>query len=507
MKYLLGIDVGTSSTKVVVINLAGEVVYTTSPSYDFATPQSGWAECEPDDWWLAVIEAMQEIFAETPIEAGNIAAIGLTGQMHGLVALDEAGTVIRPCIMWNDQRTVAQCASITQKLGQERLLELTGNVVLPGFTAPKIAWLRENEPQSYARIAKVLLPKDYIRYRLSAEYFSDVADASGTGLLNVKERQWSAEMLEAYDIPPHWMPELTESVVPSTTVSAAAAEQTGLLAGTPIIAGAGDQAAQAVGCGIVRPGFISATFGTSGVVFAHSQDYHCEPAGRLHAFCSAVPGEWHFMGVMLSAAGSFQWYRDTLGEVELAKQAAGGEDAFVQLINHAAAIAPGAEGLLFLPYLSGERTPYPDPYARGTFCGLSLRHSRAHMTRSVLEGVTYGMRDSLELIKALDICPMEIVASGGGAKSAVWLQMMADIFQTKVVTVNATEGAAYGAALLAGVGIKAYSSVQDACEKTLKLTSEHEPKSQAYEDFYACYRNLYPALKQHFYDMARVVGV
>ena len=492
--YLIGIDVGTSSAKLIVINTAGEVIYTTAPSYDFATPQPGWAECQPIDWWNAVVIAIRSIFDNTEVTPGKIAGIGLTGQMHGLVLLDAGGEVIRPCIMWNDQRTVQQCEAIRNKVGAERLLELSGNVVLPGFTAPKIAWVRDNEPAHFDRAAKVLLPKDYIRYRLSGEYFSEVSDASGTGVFDVKNRQWSKELLKAYGIPEDWMPTVTESITASTKISSKAAKLTGLLEGTPIVAGGGDQAAQAVGCGIVSEGVVSATFGTSGVVFAHASSYHNEPDGNLHAFCAAVPDAWHFMGVMLSAAGSFEWFCDTLGE-----------ESYDALTEAAAKLQPGSEGLLFLPYLSGERNPHPDPYARGVFCGLSLRHKKAHMARAVLEGVTYGMRDSLELMKALDIRPEKIVASGGGAKSPFWLQMMADIFKIKIVTVNATEGAAYGAALLAGVGADIYPSVEVACECALKITSEYTPHTEAYEPYYQHFKNLYPALKSHFKAMAKKV--
>ncbi|MDX2111514.1 MAG: xylulokinase [Verrucomicrobiota bacterium] len=494
MRYFLGIDIGTSSTKAVLMARDGTVVHTCAPAYDFVTPRPLWAESNPADWWVATQAACREMVAKAG-GAANIAAVGLTGQMHGLVLLDAAGQVLRPCIMWNDQRTAAQCAAITARVGAARVLQLTGNPVLPGFTAGKVVWVRENEPDIYARAAKILLPKDYIRYLLSGEYFSEVSDASGTSLLDVARRTWSDEMLEGCGIPRSWLPELTESTVASTKVSASAAATTGLLAGTPIIAGGGDQAAQAVGCGIVKEGIISATLGTSGVVFAHSDRYRVEPQGRLHAFCHAVPGKWHLMGVMLSAAGSYAWYRDNLASGV----------SYNDLNAEAATVLPGSEGLYFLPYLSGERTPHPDPLARGAFVGLTLRHRRAHLTRAVLEGVTYGMRDSLELMRDLGISPSTVIASGGGAASPFWRQMQADIYGATIQTVNATEGAAFGAAVLAGVGVGAYSSVEAACSETLKVTSEVKQGANAsrYASLYPGYRSLYPALKAEFAAISR----
>ncbi|GHC07453.1 xylulokinase [Cerasicoccus arenae] len=505
--YLIGIDVGTSSAKTLVMDERGNIVFTIAPEYDFATPRPGWAECNPEDWWTAILAALKAVFEQTDVRAEDIAGIGLTGQMHGLVLLDAAGQVLRPCIMWNDQRTAQQCAAITGKVGARRVLELTGNPVLSGFTAPKVVWVRENEPEIFAQAAKILLPKDYIRYRLSGEYFTDVSDASGMALLNVAKRDWSNEMLEACGIPRSWMAEVTESPIASTRVNAAAAALTGLKEGTPIIAGGGDQAAGAVGCGIIQEGIVSATFGTSGVVFAHSDEYRVEPEGRLHAFCHAVPGKWHLMGVMLSAAGSFQWYRNALGGEEIAAGRAIGEDPYT-LLTRAAETAPaGSEGLLFLPYLSGERTPHPDPNARGVFFGLSLRHAKPHLTRSVLEGITFGMRDSLELMRGLGIAPTEVIASGGGAKSPFWRQMMADIFGASITTNNASEGAALGAAILGGVGAGVFDSVESACASTLQETSRVEPESaqKLYAALYERYTALYPALKGEFRALARVM--
>jgi len=448
--YLLGIDVGTTGSKALLVGADGSVKASATTEYPMYTPQPLWAEQNPADWWTATVTSIRHVLHESGVEAGQVAGVGLTGQMHGLVMLDARGEVLRPCIMWNDQRTAAQCAAITQKVGAENVLRLTGNPVLPGFTAPKIAWVREQEPEVYGRVAKVLLPKDYARYCLTGGFFSEVSDASGTSLFDVGKRQWSDEMLRALDLPHQWLPEVTESPVVSAYVSARAANETGLLEGTPVVGGGGDQAAQAVGTGIIAEGVVSATLGTSGVVFAASDTYRMEPEGRLHAFCHAVPGKWHLMGVMLSAAGSFRWYRDVLGDLERVQAEESGRDAYDLLTEAAAKVSPGCEGLLFLPYLTGERTPYPDPNARGVFFGLTLRHDKPYLTRAVLEGVTYGLRDSLELMYALGLSVEQVRASGGGARSPLWRQMLADVFDTEIVTVNVTEGAAYGAALLAG---------------------------------------------------------
>ena len=500
--HFIGIDVGTSSTKAILINQAGEVVDTVAPTYDFSTPRPLWAESDPQDWWEATTQAIRTLVEK--VGSGSVSGLGLTGQMHGLVMLDGEGKVLRPCIMWNDQRTGSQCAAITERVGSERVLQLTGNPILPGFTAPKIAWVRENEPEVYAQTDKVLLPKDYIRYRLTGEFFTDVSDASGTSLLDVANRTWSEEMTSALEIPSSWLPEVTESPVASSKISQAGAIATGLAEGTPVIAGGGDQAAQAVGCGIVSEGVVSATVGTSGVVFAHSDEYRVDPEGRLHAFCHAVPGRWHLMGVMLSAAGSFQWYRNELGKAEMETEAAGGPDAYDALTQLAAKAPAGSEGLIFLPYLSGERTPHPDPLARGSFIGLSLRHGRAHLTRAVLEGVSYGLNDSLSLMRGLGIEPDRVILSGGGSRSGFWRQMLADVFAARCELLNVTEGAAYGAALLAAVGAGAYESVEAACDACIRVTDRTEVGSdkEIYADFYPRYQAMYPALKEEFASLS-----
>jgi xylulokinase len=473
------------------------------------TPQPLWAEQNPADWWAATVTSIRRLLDRHEVRPDEIAGVGLTGQMHGLVLLDAHGQVLRPCIMWNDQRTAEEVAAITRTVGREELLRLTGNPVLPGFTAPKILWVRTHEPDVYRRIAAVLLPKDYIRYQLTGGTFSDVSDASGTSLFDVGRRRWSDEMLAALEIPAAWLPEVTESPVVSGAISARAARETGLAEGTPVVGGAGDQAAQAVGTGIVTEGIVSVTLGTSGVVFAASDSYRVEPEGKLHAFCHAVPGMWHLMGVMLSAAGSFRWYRDALGQAEQQQAKASNRDVYDLLTAAAAGVPAGSEGLIFLPYLTGERTPYPDPNARGVFYGLTLRHEKAHLTRAVLEGVAFGLRDSMELMRELGLEIHQVRASGGGARSPLWRQILSDVLATELATVNTTEGAAFGAALLAGVGAGVFPSVAEAGRATIDVTDTTKPDPAAaatYDRFYPLYRGLYPALAPSFRATAELVA-
>lgn len=507
MAYLVGIDVSTTATKALVIDERGNIIVTASDEYEFVTPRPLWAEQNPADWWRACVNVVRAVLEKIP--AREIAGIGLTGQMHGLVMLDAEGSVLRPCIMWNDQRTGKQCAEITERAGGVRnLLRWIGNPVLPGFTAPKILWVRENESEVYARAAHILLPKDYLRYKLTGAYATEPSDASGMALLNVAKRTWSEELLQVLEIPRSWLPDLYESPVVSARISAAAAQETGLLEGTPVVGGGGDQAAQAVGTGIVQEGIVSATLGTSGVVFASSDTYRLEPNGLLHAFCHAVPNKWHLMGVMLSAAGSFRWFRDALGEDEKRQAQTTGRDVYDVLTQEAAQAPAGCEGLIFLPYLTGERTPHPDPDARGTFFGITLRHGKAHFTRAVLEGVGYGLRDSLELMRALGLQISEVRASGGGARSPLWRQILANVFDSEITLVNIHEGAAFGAALLAGVGAGAYTSVEDACARTIRVTDTvtQDKDVQVYYDFYRVYRGLYPALKESFRQVGAVAA-
>lgn len=497
MAYFLGIDASTTGVKALLVDETGSVVSTATTEIPLSTPRPLWSEQDPADWWRGAANSVRQVLAETG-SGQEVAAVGLTGQMHGLTILDEAGQVLRPALLWNDQRTGAQCDEIRQRLGKKRLIELTGNDALTGFTAPKILWVRENEPETYARIRHILLPKDYVRFRLTGAYATDRAGAAGTLLLDIKSRDWSREVLEALDIPAEWLPPTHEGPQVTSRISDEAAAATGLKTGTPVVAGGGDQAAQAVGVGAVQPGIIALTLGTSGVVFASAAEPFIEPEGRLHAFCHAVPNRWHMMGVMLSAAGSLRWYRDTL---------APGLD-YDTLLTPAAQVPAGSEGLLFLPYLTGERTPHPDPLARGAFAGLTVRHSQPHMTRAVLEGVAFGLRDSFELMKSAGLTDIKQVrVSGGGAKSPLWRQILADVLNVELVTVNTTEGAAYGAALLAGVGAGAWPDVDTACQASVHITGSNPPQVEVaskYEQSYNLYRQLYPALKEISHHLSDV---
>ncbi len=495
MAYFLGIDTSTTSSKALLIDERGEVIAVASSPHTLQTPRPLWSEQDPRDWWEAVSTSIRSVLEKAGIRGEDIAAVGLTGQMHGLVLLDESGNVLRPAILWNDQRTQSQCDEIHQIMGREKFIQITGNVALTGFTAPKILWVKENEPDVYARAKHVLLPKDYIRYKLTGEYAMDKADGAGTVLFDLRARDWSEEVLAALEIPPAWMPKTCEGPEFTGFVTEEAASRTGLKPGTPVAAGGGDQAAQAVGVGAVEAGIVGLTVGTSGVVFATTPSALIEPEGRLHAFCHAVPGMWHFMGVMLSAAGSLQWYRDTLAA----------DMSFDDLLQEAESIPAGSEGLQFLPYLTGERTPYPDPLARGAFIGLTIRHSRAHMTRAVLEGVAFGLKDSFTLIQNAGLGSItQVRASGGGTKGALWRQILASVLEAELVTVNTTEGAAYGAALLAGVGAGVWSDVASACKACIKITGSTLPDPEAvdvYRKAYSLYQELYPALKTSFGKM------
>jgi xylulokinase len=494
-RYFLGIDVSTTGSKALLIDAQGSVAGTAVSAHTLQTPKPLWSEQDPEEWWRATAESIRKVMKETGAAAKQIAAVGLTGQMHGLVLLDENGKVLRPAILWNDQRTGAQCDEIRRVIGKEKFIRITGNDALTGFTAPKILWVKENEPDVYRKAKHVLLPKDYIRYKLTGGYAMDKADGAGTVLFDLKIRNWSPEVVQALGIPMEWLPPTFEGPESTGTVTADAAAATGLPAGIPVSAGGGDQAAQAVGVGAVETGIIALTLGTSGVVFAATPTAAVEPEGRLHAFCHAVPGMWHFMGVMLSAAGSLQWYRDTL--------APGTE--FNDLLKEADPVPAGSEGLQFLPYLSGERTPHPDPLARGGWIGLTVRHGRGHLTRAVLEGVAYGLKDSYQLIRDSGAGEIrQVRASGGGVKGALWRQILASVLETELVTVNTTEGAAYGAALLAGVGAGAWKDVPTACRQVVKITGSTQPdpkQADIYRKGHALYRELYPALRDIFHKM------
>ncbi|HKR10643.1 MAG TPA: xylulokinase [Pyrinomonadaceae bacterium] len=493
---LLGIDVSTTGVKALLVDDNGEIVASATTPLHLSTPKPLWSEQYPHDWWQAAVTSIKQVLSET--DAAEIAAIGLTGQMHGLVLLDDDGEVLRPAILWNDQRCGDQCDEIRARLGKERLIRISGNDALTGFTAPKILWVRQHEREIYDRAHHVLLPKDYLRYKLTHEYAMDKADGSGTLLFDLEKRDWSNETLAAANIPAAWLPRTFEGPEITGRVTREAAGATGLREGTPVVAGGGDQAAQAVGVGAIRPGVLAVTLGTSGVVFAATESPLIESEGRLHAFCHAVPGRWHLMGVMLSAAGSLQWYRDTLAP----------DVSFAELVNEANDIAPGSDGLLFLPYLCGERTPHPDPLARGAMVGLTMRHTRAHLTRAVIEGISFGIKDIFSLIQGVGAGEVEQVrVSGGGAKSVVWRQILADILGTELVTVNTTEGAAYGAALLAGVAAGTWSNVDEACAQTIRVNDGVSPNAATnnrYDEIYRQYQSLYPTLRSVSHSLSTI---
>ncbi len=494
MGVVLGIDVSTTATKALLVDGAGRVVSIASSGYALEQPEPLWSEQDPSLWWSAVQDSVPRALAEAGLTGDDVVAVGLTGQMHGLVLLDAADAVIRPAILWNDQRTAAECDAIRAALGPAHLVEVTGNDALTGFTAPKLAWVRAHEPDNWARTAHVLLPKDYVRLRLTGAHAMDKADGSGTIMFDLAARDWSSEVLGALGVSREWMPPTFEGPVVTGTVTAAAALATGLRAGTPVVAGGGDQAANAVGVGAVAPGRVAMSVGTSGVTFATTDAPLFEPAGRVHAFCHAVPGRWHLMSVMLSAAGSLRWFRDALAPGV----------AFGDLAASAGEVPAGSGGVLFLPYLSGERWPHPDPLARGAFVGLTLAHDRRHLTRAVMEGVAFGLRDGLDLMVAAGMPrPSQILGSGGGTASPVWRQILADVLDAEIATPTTTEGAAYGAAVLAAVGAGWFDSVEAAAGELVRATpvAGPGPDSATYADAHASYRELYPALAPTFHRL------
>ena len=486
MTYFIGVDSSTTATKALLMDDQGAVVAIGRSEYDFETPRPLWSEQSPHLWWDATVIAIREAIARAGIDGGDVAGIGLTGQMHGLVLLDEDGEVLRPSILWNDQRTQAECDEIRARVGFEELISITGNDALTGFTAPKILWVRNNEPGVFAHVAHVLLPKDYVRFRLTDTYAIDRAGGSGTILFDLAARDWSPVVTRALDIPTEWLPPTFEGPDVTGVVTEEAAALTGLRPGTPVMAGGGDQAANGVGVGAIAPGVVAMSVGTSGVVFAAADRPVVEPAGRLHAFCHAVPGMWHLMGVMLSAAGSYKWFKDAFAP----------DLTYDQLNDAAAEVPAGSDGLVFLPYLTGERTPHPDPLARGAFVGLTVRHELGHMARAVMEGVAFGLRDSVELMAA-EMELGEVRVSGGGASSDLWLRIIADVIGLPVRVVGTAESAAHGAAMLAAVGAGAFDSVAEACDAAVELGEFTEPGLDAavYDGVYRVYRDLYPALR------------
>ncbi len=495
---VLGIDVGTGGTRALIVGGDGRIIASATEEHQpFASPKIGWAEQRPEDWWRATGVAVRKALSQANLRGDQISCVGFSGQMHGAVMLDAAGVVVRPALIWCDVRTEKQCKELNERIGAERLIQLTCNPALPNFTLTKLLWVRENEPDNWKRVRHVMLPKDYVRFRLTGERATDVADASGTLMLDVARRKWSAEVLEAAEIDAALLPAVFESPDVCGEISDAGAEATGLAVGTPVVAGAGDQAAGATGMGIVTPGAVSATIGTSGVVFAATDRPALDPLGRLHTFCHAVPGRWHVMGVTQAAGLSLRWFRDRF---ECPSSKPGG-DPYEKLTAEAATAPPGADGLLWAPYLMGERTPHLDAEARGALVGLTASHTRAHIVRAILEGVAFSLKDTFTIFKEMNVPVKSIRLGGGGARSPLWRQIQADVYGHEVEIVEAEEGAAYGAAILAGVGARIWPSVDAACESVVRVVDRiprNPANAEVMEKNYAAYRRIYPAMKSIF---------
>jgi xylulokinase len=508
MSVFLGIDVGTSGTKSLAINTRGKILGQATATYPCHHPKPLWSEQDPEDWWQATVKTVRAVVKQAKIKPAEVRAIGLSGQMHGSVFLDKKGAVIRRALLWNDQRTAAECEEIEKRAGgRKQLIKLVANPALTGFTAPKILWLRNHEPKNFAKLAKVLLPKDDVRRRLTGEFATDVSDASGMLLLDVVKRQWSKPLLAKLDLDADWFAKCYESEEVTGTLSREAAKLLGLTTDCMVMGGAGDCAAGAIGNGIVRKGVLSTSIGTSGVVFVHSDTPEVDPLGRLHTFCHAVLGKWHMMGVTLAAGGSLQWFRNALCQTDAVTAARIKSDIYNVLTDEAAKTPAGAEGLVFLPYLAGERTPHADPLARGAFVGLTLKHTRGHLVRALLEGVTYSLRDCLSIIEEQSVSVKQIRASGGGAKSAFWRQLQADVLGKSVVTMAADEGPAYGVALLAAVGAGEYKDVVEACDATVRTTGETKSRAAAkkrYDAGFLVYQQLYRSLRDEFRAIAKI---
>lgn len=506
MSVFLGIDIGTSGTKTLAINPRGKILAEATALYPSYHPKPLWSEQDPEDWWQAVVKTIRAVVKQARLKPADVKAIGLSGQMHGSVFLDKRDRVIRKAILWNDQRTAAECAEIERLAGGRReLIQMVANPALTGFTAPKILWFRRHEPKLFEKTRRILLPKDDVRRRMTGEYATDMSDASGMLLLDVARRTWSKKLLAALELDSDLLATCYESEESTGKLTAEAARLLGLTTDCIVVGGAGDCAAGAVGNGIVSQGTLSTSIGTSGIMFVHSDDVKIDPEGRLHTFCHAVRGKWHMMGVSLSGGGCLQWFRNQLCQAEIAASKKSKKDPYEILSSEAADIPPGSEGLIFLPYLSGERTPHADPDARACFVGLTLAHRRGHMVRAIMEGVAYAMRDSLAIIRELDVPVRQIRASGGGSKSPLWRQIQADVFGQKVVTLNAEEGPAYGVALLAAVGGGAFKNVEEACAATIRVVKQTPARPRAAQ-YYDCgfpiYQRLYRALKPEFKAIA-----
>lgn len=498
---LLGLDIGTSGVKALLIDESGKTLASATAEYPLSTPHPNWAEQDPADWWNGTIEVIRNILGRPGVKGADIKGIGLSGQMHSLVLLNKQQQVLRPSILWCDTRTDRECAQITEQLGRERLRDLVSNPILEGFTLPKIVWVRNHEPEVYGKIHTVLLPKDYIRFLLTGEFAMEVSDAAGTVMFDVARRTWSDELLKLVDVPRAWLPPVFESIDVCGRVTRAVAELTGLREGTPVVGGGADNPCGAVGTGVVKPGRVLASIGTSGVVFAFSNQVRVEPGMRVHTFCHSVPGAWYLMGVVLMAGGALRWYRDTFAQEEMTLARTSGRDVYDILTEGASAVPPGSEGLFFLPYLAGERTPHQSASARGAFIGATIRHTKKHFTRAVLEGVTFGMKDSLAIMEGLGVEIQQIRLTGGGAKSGFWRRLQANVYGREVALVNASEGPAFGAALLAGAGTKVYSNLVNAVENAVKVTETIAPDAKEaarYAELFGIYQELYPALHPSF---------
>ena len=507
MKMYIGIDIGTSGVKALLINEQGNIQAISMVEYPIYTPFPLWSEQEPEEWWKATIDVLRHLVQEAGNVAKQVCAIGLTGQMHGSVFLDKQNQVIRRALLWNDQRTAKECDQITEAIGRENLISIAGNPALTGFQAPKILWLRSNEPKAYAKLEKVLLPKDFIRFKLTGDFATDCSDASGTLLLDLKKRDWSYEILEHLEIPVSWLPKVYEGSQITGILLPAIAELIGIPAGIPVIAGGGDNAAAAIGTGIVRQGLVSSSIGTSGVIFAHSDDLTFDPQGRLHTFCHAVPTKNHLMAVTLSAGNSLRWLRELFRDI--VSSGSSNRIDYTEMTALASKVNPGCEGLVFLPYLCGERTPHLDPFATGAFVGLTSRHSRAHMFRAVMEGVVFSLMDGLEIMRVMKVPVQQVRAIGGGGKSELWCQMQADIFGCEVVNLEVEEGPAYGASLLAIAADQDAEGVSNISENCVQIETSREPDDEhvrRYQEYYAVYRDLYSSLKEDMHRLTRLAS-
>lgn len=505
MEYLLGVDLGTSGTKTVLFDIEGNVKASKTVEYPLYQEKNGWAEQDPLDWWNAAVETIRSVITESGVRNTDIKGLGISGQMHGLVMLDKDGNVLRRSIIWADQRTGKECEEITRLVGEKRLIEITANPALTGFTASKILWVRNNQPEIYAKCAHILLPKDYIRYMLTGDFATEVSDASGMQLLDVPNRCWSDEVLEKLSIDKALLPKVYESPDVTGVISEKAAELTGLAAGMIVVGGAGDNAAAAVGTGVVENGKAFTTIGTSGVVFAHTDNISIDPKGRIHSLCCAVPGAWHVMGVAQSSGLSLKWFRDNFCHAEIEAAAGMGVDPYYIMDQQAARSPIGCNRLLYMPYLMGERSPHLDPDCRAAFIGLNTIHTKYDMLRAIMEGVTYSLRDSLEVLREMGGSVDCMLACGGGGTSKLWRQMLADTFNCSVRTVASKEGPALGVAILAGVGAGIYPSVQEGCRRVIRLNAPQEPIAEnvpQYEAYYRMYVKLYPALKNFYKELA-----